>query len=105
MESATVDLPLIDEAALHVAISVAPGGGAWTVETSQRVSGTGWDMELQLWASGEHRRHVALRGPSVTGLSDADLDAERQRLVRVRDAAVAALAAVEGHQAFRRGLR
>lgn len=105
MDSSTVFLPLIDEAALRAAFELAPGGGPWEVVTAQRVAGTGWDMEMQLWRSGEHTRHVALRGPTVTGLSDADLEAERERLVRIRDAAQAALVLVEGHQRFRRDLQ
>lgn len=105
MDSSTVILPLIDEANLHAALQLPPGGGLWEVLSEQRVTGTGWDMAMQLWGSGEHRMHVAFRGPSVTGLSDNDLDLERQRLLRIRDAAAEALAIVEGHQKYRRGLR
>lgn len=105
MDNSTVILPLIDEANLHAAVEVAPGGGGWEVVSEQRLSGTGWDTTLQLWASGEHKKHVAFRGPSLTGLSDRDLAAEARRLARIRDAAQEALALVEGHQAYRRGLR
>ncbi len=105
MDSPTVTLPLIDEAALHAALQIAPGGGPWTVASTKRVQGTGWDIEMQVWASGADRMHVAMRGPTVTGLSDNELESERQRLLRIRDAASLALAAVEGHQRYRRGLR
>ncbi len=105
METSTRYLPLIDEASLHAAFEVAPEGGAWEIASARHVSGTGWDMEMQLWTSGEHRLHVAFRGPTVTGLSDTELDRERERLIRIRDAAQAALDLVEGHQRFRKALR
>lgn len=106
MDSVTVQLPLIDEAALHAALQIAPGGGGWLVASTKRVSGTGWDMEMQLWTTpAGDQRHVAMRGPSVTGLSDAELEAEHQRLVRIRDAAQLAMDAVDAHVRFRRGLR
>lgn len=104
MDTHPVILPLIDEALLHAAVAVGPGGDGWTVASAKRVQGTGWDLEMQLWTSGVHQQHVVIRGPTVTGLSDLDLERERLRLVRIRDAAHAALATVEGHQRFRRGL-
>lgn len=105
MDPTTVHLPLIDEASLHAALQIAPHGGPWQVVSRSRVQGTGWDLELQVWESGEERQHVAMRGPTVTGLSDGELEAERQRLLRIRDAAQEALDAVEGHLRYRRGLR
>lgn len=106
MEPVTVELPLIDEAALHAALQVAPGGGSWHVTMSQRVPGTGWDMELQLWTTpAGDQRHVAMRGPSVTGLSNGELEAELRRLVRIRDAAQAAMDVVGQHLQFRASLR
>lgn len=105
MDSQTLILPLIDEAALRAALEIAPGGGGWEVRSSSRVAGTGWDMELQLWVSGDQQQHVAMRGPTVTGLSEPDLERERERLVRIRDAAQQALDVVDGHLRYRRSLR
>jgi hypothetical protein len=105
MDESTFDLPLIDEARLHAALAIGPGGAAWEVAAAQRVTGTGWETEMQRWTLGPHEKWVVYRGPSVTGLGNADLDAERNRLIRIRDAAQAALDVVEGHQRFRAGLR
>jgi hypothetical protein len=101
----TRHIPLIDEAPLHVALEPAPGGGLWEVASTHRVEGTGRDLLMQLWTSGLHRRHVAFSGPTLTGLGDAELEVERQRLAQVRDAAQVALDTVERHLVWRRSLR
>jgi hypothetical protein len=100
----TVPVPLIDEAALYRALELAPGGGTWEVTAEERVPGTGRDLLLQVWQCGDQRRHVAFHGPTVVGLSDNDLEAEAARLRRVRDAAEAAIGAIEGHLRYRRSL-
>lgn len=100
----TIPVPLIDEADLYAALELAPGGGTWEIVARERISGTGRDLEMQVWQSGEHRRHVAFHGPTVVGLSDHDLDAEAARLRRIREAADAALAHIDRHLAWRRGL-
>ena len=105
MDEVTVDLPLIDEAPLHAAFAIAPGGGVWEVAAAKRIPGTGWESEMQRWTLGPHEKWIVFRGPSLTGLGNADLDAERSRLMRIRDAAQHAIDLVEGHQRFRAGLK
>jgi len=95
-------LPLVDMAPVYAALDVPPGGGLWKVAATNRREETGSaSCQIAVFAGG-HTDILQYRGPTVVGLSDPQLEIERERLRRVRDQADAALRVIDEHLAFRR---
>lgn len=97
-------LPLIDLAPVYVALDSPPGGGLWEIAAFERREGTGHDTVLVAVKSGEHVAALSFHGPTVIGLGEGQLLAERERLQRIREAAEMAMQNIDAHLAFRRGL-
>lgn len=97
-------LQLVDMAPVYAALDVPPGGGLWKVVASNRREETGSvACQIAVISSG-HTDILQYRGPTVVGLSDPQLEIERERLRRARDEADAALRVIDQHLAYRRSL-
>jgi len=92
---------LVDEALLLIALETSPAGALWTVTATEREPGTGRDV-LRLEATdGTVTRTFTFTGPTMVGLGDADLERERQRMVRIVEAAETLRDNIDAHLAFR----
>ena len=96
-------LPLVDMAPVYAALDVPPGVGCgkWRQATAAKKPAR---PRARLPCSRGHTDILQYRGPTVVGLSDPQLEIERERLRRVREQADAALRVIDEHLAFRRSL-
>jgi len=98
------DLWLIDEADLILALETSPARRLWRPTAREREIGTGRDRVHITASDGGAESRFEFRGPTMTGLGDADLERERERMMRVVDAAHEVVAALDAHLAQRRAL-
>lgn len=104
MSPRRIDLSLLELAPVLVALDPPPGGGVWELGPAAREEGTGRAVvrqRVRAPRTGEEHE-LALSGPTLVGLGDAQLAEERARAERVRDAAARAIEAIDAHLALRR---
>jgi len=102
MTTKELNLWLIDEASLALALETSKAGRLWRADHLERETATGRDLVRIKASDGATEMLFEFRGPTVIGLGDTDLERERERMRRVMQAAGEVLASIETHLALRR---
>lgn len=101
MQDDPIYISLIDLVPIHIALANPQGGGLWNITRNKRQEGTGRDVAVVEVQAGTQLNVLRFSGPTMTGLSDAQLRIEFARLERIRAAAEQALEAIDAHLTMR----
>lgn len=104
MEKKRFNLNLIDYAPLYVALESAPDGSLWRIDAAEQKPQTGSELRLYFIASGMNAAILEYAGPTMTTLTEVQLQQEVERLRQIQDAAAKLSEDIEKHLAFRRSV-
>ncbi len=101
MQDKPVFVSLIELAPIYVALDGPAAGGLWKVVMTKRHEGTGRDVCDFAVSSPSQVEVLRYVGPTITGLGESQLQIERERLERIRQATDEAIQAIDAALAIR----
>lgn len=102
LEKRTQQLALIDYAPIYAALD-RPPSGLWRVDAVDRKPQTGSERQTFFVVAGQAAAVLEYSGPTVVGLSPAQLADELERLRRLQQATEAAMVNISAHLRLRSG--